>query len=220
MVILPDSWSQGWFDGDCRDERLWLADQTAGIAWGDTEARQGKLPDPMLTSALLEAGHWFRLRHPELVGAIAEYERSSRNWATEAQDFFASHGLRRGHTFGPFQFNPDTIEDIEIKFLGNHAIPNDLREHLLPRSTGYEDRLRRAQDPHWARSYLAAMVYLWEMENPGDSPVDFYADAWNPRNPNATGPDPSKQRAGWKEQGPELLLEWAEMDRMRRAWDF
>ena len=137
----------------------------------------------------MEAGRWFRLRHPELVAAVMEYEIS---WAwprppfepvaTELQDDLAKRGLPIGDTFGPAQFSVGTILSIERKFVQRRAeIPNEIRQHLLPLTNGdYDEALRRSLDPHWSRLYLAAYVCLWELDHP-DEPLEFVPGLWNQR---------------------------------------
>jgi len=171
----------------------------------------------------LEAGRWFRLKHPELVGAVMEYEMSwaspspSHPWLTDSQDALAEVGLPIGGTFGPAQFNPQTIIDIENEFIERRAeISNDIREHLLPLIEGdYYQALRRSLDPHWTRLYLAAWIYLWELDNPND-PIGFVLRKWNPSSGrlNPKAPFASKYYApGWKKSGPRLLEKWRQKDR-------
>ncbi len=169
----------------------------------------------------LEAGQWFRLRHPELVGAVMEYEMS---WAfprgpgapfvTDLQDDLAKRGLPlpRGGTFGPAQFSPGTIMNIEKKFIDRRAeIPNQIREHLLPLIGGdYDEALRRSLDPHWTRLYLAADIYLWELDHP-DDPLEFVSEVWNKKPGGLLSPLAKFfYLRHWRERGPGLLEKWRE----------
>jgi len=63
--------------------------------------------------------------------------------------------------------------------------------------------------------YLAAWIYLWELDNPND-PIGFVLRKWNPSSGrlNPKAPFASKYYApGWKKSGPRLLEKWRQKDR-------
>lgn len=222
-----------------RDEPPWVTKASSlpppvGLYVGQTyRAWRTSVDPPAATrnralAGCLEAGHWFNLSYPELVGAVMEYELSwasprwsRERWLTQGQDDLAEHGLGIGGTFGPAQFSPDTIVEIEREFIDRRAeIPNEIREHLLPLLGGDREMARkRSLDHHWARLYLAASIYLWELDNP-NAPLLFVEKEWNPAgdNPrlNWKAPIASRRyREEWWERGPELLEKWRRRDRLR-----
>jgi hypothetical protein len=137
----------------------------------------------------------FHLRNPELLYAITEFERSYANIWTDLQNYACSKGLPIGKTFGPLQMSIVTAKNIEKKFLSDPDIPNELKQHLLPAISSDSECRQRLLNEHWAYSYAAAWVYLWQKRHPNAPLMDFII-TWN---------DTETFKSYWFNEAPRLL---------------
>ncbi|MDD3925492.1 MAG: hypothetical protein PHT33_02420 [bacterium] len=141
------------------------------------------------------AARRFRLRNPELLYAITEFERGYANIWTDLQNYACSRGIPIGKTFGSLQMSTVTARNIEKKFLADSDIPDDLKQHLLPAIKSDSECRRRLLDDHWSYSYAAAWVYLWQKRHPNAPLMDFIV-SWN---------DTEAFKSHWFNEAPRLL---------------